>query len=285
MKHHPHSQRGLALIAVLWLVAALSLLVGSLLNSVRGEIRTTRQLQNEVQAQAWGDAIVLLTLQQLQAAGQTQWSRPARFVQRWNDQDYDVQLHPANGWIDPNHAPASLLANLLLVQAGLTAEDANALAERMVQTREITAAGISGRFDDLPDLLRVPGLGLDTFAKLACCLGFYGDGDGRVNPIAAPLPVLKALAPENAEKLQPIIQLQERLMSQPASLETAATVDTADTSFINPQHIHQNPQSTVRLSVRVGDWVRIWWVQLNAPTAGLPWRVDARQTLPSPSTP
>ena len=61
------SQQGMALIAVLWLVAALSLMVTGVSGVVRQETRVVSTAKDRVTAQAAGDAAIALVLQQLTA--------------------------------------------------------------------------------------------------------------------------------------------------------------------------------------------------------------------------
>ena len=68
-------QRGMALIAVLWLVAALSLMVVGVSGVVRQETRMVAVAKDKVMAQAVGDAGVVLVLQQLAAQNLLETSR------------------------------------------------------------------------------------------------------------------------------------------------------------------------------------------------------------------
>jgi len=61
------SQQGMALIAVLWLVAALSLMVTGVSGVVRQEAKMVGIAKDKVTAQAVGDAAVVMVLQQLSA--------------------------------------------------------------------------------------------------------------------------------------------------------------------------------------------------------------------------
>jgi len=100
--------RGLALIAVLWLVAALSIIVAGLLQSVRTEARLGTQLQDVALASASGEAAMQLALQSLLAAGKP-LDRLADVNMPWMDQSIAVRIMPLNGYIDLNAAPPSCL--------------------------------------------------------------------------------------------------------------------------------------------------------------------------------
>jgi general secretion pathway protein K len=276
--------KGLALVSVLWVVAALSLLVSALLGSVRGELQGTRQRQDALQAQAWGDAALLLTLQQLVAQAQTQWAAPARWRQTWAGQTLIVELRPASGWIDPNHAAVTLLADLLQHRGELPPDSAQTLAESIVAVREQTSTGagttaVNARFDTVADLMRVPGMPVGTYAKIADCLSVAGNANGKVNPMAAPAEVLQVLAHGRTEQLAPI------LAAQAQALETPNSASMVDTTFMNPQHIQHDPDATVRLAVAVGAYSRVWWVRLVDAGGPLPWQILDQQTLAIPTPP
>ena len=59
-------QRGMALIAVLWIVAALAILATGMTQSVRQQVRVTALTLDAVAAQAVGDGAIALALQALQ---------------------------------------------------------------------------------------------------------------------------------------------------------------------------------------------------------------------------
>ena len=266
--------RGLALLAVLWVVAALSLLVHSLVSTVRAEIGISQQYRDELQAQARGDAFILLALQTLHHSGQRSWGQPQNLTVNWEGQTIAVELRPANGWINPNNAPAPLLAELLQHLGELPPAQATELAERMVSTRQASTGAVSSRFDNAADLMRVPGLSVETFAKIQPAIAVAAsDSAGKINPLAAPREVLHVLTQGHADRTAALLQAQQRQMVEPSSLTTV------DTSFINPALIEQRDSSALRLAVRQGAYLRIWWVQWGTGPGPLPWRVLEQQTL------
>lgn len=76
-KHRNKKQRGMALLAVLWMVAALTIIVSGLTRSIREEARVMSLSRQNVQAQALGDAAIQLALQAL-VASNTPWPAPGR---------------------------------------------------------------------------------------------------------------------------------------------------------------------------------------------------------------
>lgn len=186
---------GLALVAVLWLVAALSIVVAGLLQSVRTEARLGAQLRDGAFAAAAGEAAMQIALQTLLATGQPV-DRPMSADVAWLDQTITVRAMPLNGYIDLNAAPPELLAQMFQTAAGLPSDRANLLAQAVVRERtQPGASGVPPGFEAVEDLLRVPGIDYPLYARVAALLtADLAHGSGRVNPLAAPPGVLRVLA-------------------------------------------------------------------------------------------
>ena len=203
----PAYQRGMVLIAVLWMVAALSILVTGMTRSVREEVRTLALARQSVEGTAWGDAAIGLVLQEMV-------SRPANAVTTlvkaqtvYRGASIEVEVVPLNGLIDLNSAPEALLANLYAVAGGLPAQSASVLAQATVQTRgQRDAHGMQKRFEAPEDLLQIGGVDYPLYARLSSLVTADLRGAGKVNPLAAPLGVLTVLAAGNAEVANRIAQ-------------------------------------------------------------------------------
>ena len=124
--------RGVALIAVLWLVAAMSLVISGVVQSVRSEMRTIGSYRQTVLANAAGDAAILMALQSLHASQQEPKNSIQVIPVQFEGQSYAVRIHPLNGLIDVNHAPVTLLAQLYRHAGGLNPEAAQALAQATI---------------------------------------------------------------------------------------------------------------------------------------------------------
>ena len=125
----------MALIAVLWIVAALSLMVIGLAGTVRQQIQIIGNQRDQVSGQAAGEAAIALALQALQVAPQ----RPAgssTLALSYGGLDIAVELAPLNGTISLNGAGVPLLAALLQGAGGLDAGRAQALAGELVAWRD-----------------------------------------------------------------------------------------------------------------------------------------------------
>ena len=107
---------GMALIAVLWIVAALSIMISGVQTSVRSEIRIVGAGRQALEAVALGEAAMHMALQDLAASKERSARRLARDY-FYAGRGMQVELIPLNGLIDLNKAPRDLLA-ALYEQAG-----------------------------------------------------------------------------------------------------------------------------------------------------------------------
>jgi len=265
----------MALIAVLWIVAALSLLVIGVSDTVRQQIRVVGTERDQVTGQALGEAAVALVLQQLQTLPE----RPRGIVTTavpYAGVSIEVELAPLNGLISLNGAPPELLASLLQVAGGVPAGRAQALAAALVDWRDgrpeldpaaDPAARRPRRFEAAEDLLLVPGVDYGLYARLAPLVSADLTGMAGVNPEAAPPGVLAVLAQGRDGVAQQY--LRQRASGQPG----------ADTSGFNPAFIATGGTSLYRLTANVpleaGKMLHL--VQDVALVAGAsrgaPWRV------------
>ena len=204
----------MALIAVLWIVAALSVLVIGMTKTVRQQIRVASTLQEEVGGQALGEAAIVLALQAIQTR-----TEPLRASTRapvaYGGVEVEVEVMPLDGLISLNGASAPLLAHVLQGAGGLDAGRAQALAQVMVEWRDQrpevdpTAPGGASvsarRFEAVEDLLLVPGVDYPLYARLRNLVTADMTGGDRVNPMAAPAEVLGVLAGGNSAVVERII--------------------------------------------------------------------------------
>lgn len=219
----PHA--GMALIAVLWIVAALSLLVIGVTASVRQQIQAVGMQRDLVSGQALGEAAVALVLQQLQVSPE----RPRGVVTvnvSFAGQPIAVEVASLDGLISLNGAPPDLLAALLQVAGGLSAPQAQELAVTVVKWRDSLpelddltvdpgARQQNRRFEAVEDLMLVPGFDYSLYARVAPLVSADRRGGSRVNPEAAPPGVLAVLAQGNSGVVAQY--LGQRAAGQPAA--------------------------------------------------------------------
>ena len=186
--------RGMALVAVLWIVAALSVMALALAGTARVQVRTASVQRDAATAQAAGEAAAALALQELLAQPALPDAGHATVV-HWQGMDIAVHITPLNGYIGLNSASAELLA-AVLQSAG--AGNAQALAEAIVAWRDGTDMPPGERrqlrrFEAVEDLMLVPGMDYALYARIASLLSVDAAG-GAVNARGAPADVLRALA-------------------------------------------------------------------------------------------
>ena len=209
--------RGLALVAVLWMLAALMVTVTGVLYAVRGEVRTAASFREMAVAGALGDAGIVLAAREL-AGTRGQESRLQRYDVAFEQSTVSIRTIPLSGLIDLNAAAEPLLADLIAVAGGVDRAQASSLAQRIIDWRDAdeqpqpqgaensayAAAGSpfrtrGGPFEAPEDLLQVLGFDFDLFARLRPLFTVHSRGGGRVDPAAAPLPVLQVLASGNEQ--------------------------------------------------------------------------------------
>ena len=260
------SQRGVALIAVLWIVAALSIVVTGLVKAQRDEIRTVATAREAIEASALGNAAIQLTLQRL-AASREPVTRLSRLDVTYESRAMIVEITPLNGLIDPNRAPADLLAALFSIAGGLDGRRAAALAQSVTAARTAESGAGRARFEAPEDLLQVPGMDYDLYARLAPLLTTDAVGGGLVNAMAAPLEVLLVLAGGNAVEAARI------------AAEREAVRPGIDLTRLNAAFIDASVSRRWRMQARVPTAdgkvaVVTRSVQFTAaPTSPAPWRI------------
>ncbi|CAM5781009.1 type II secretion system protein GspK [Ottowia pentelensis] len=223
----------MAIVAVLWIVAALSVLVIGVTGTVRQQVQAASSLREQVSGRALANAAVALVVQQLQVESQ----RPTGLADvqvSYSGVVMNVQVAPLNGLISLNGAAPDLLAALLQVAGGLPAAQAQALAETLVEWRDVPpqlsltgeagARGQSRRFEAPEDLLLVPGFGYDLYARVAPLVSADLSGTGRVNAEAAPPGVLAVLAQGNEARVA-------QYVAQRSSAQVGADLSAFNSAF------------------------------------------------------
>lgn len=272
---------GMVLIAVLWIVAALSIAVTGLTRSVRQEAVLMGASRNVLQAAASGEAAIALVLQQLRVSA-APLSRLQELSVEFDQRAIPVQMMPLTGLIDINAAPPALLAKLYAVAGGLPTGAAEALALATITAREQRdARGAATRFEAPEDLLQVPGFSYDLYARLADLVTADIRGSGRVNPLAAPAAVLAVLANGDAAAAGRIAS------------ERQAGAEGIDTSALDGNMVQAAPSRRVRMTARVampdGSFVNVQRDVDLTPSKrdGAPWQVfhSINRIEPAPSNP
>ena len=274
--------RGLALVAVLWMVAALMVTATGVVYAVRGEVRTVAAVREMAAAGALADAGVVLA-----ARGLTEAKNRDNGLQQ-SDVSFEqatvgIRVVPLTGLIDLNAAPEPLLADMIAIAGEVDRGLATRLAQRIVDWRDTdeqpqadgaedaayAAAGSpyrtrGGPFEAPEDLLQVLGVDFDLYERLRPLVTVHARGNGRVDPAAAPLAVLRVLAAGN-----------EQIASAYAGARQASGA-LADTTRFPAAFIARTPSSRylVEASVRLSNGALLVTrrvIDAAAADEGVPW--------------
>ncbi len=258
---------GLALVAVLWIVAALTIMVMSMAQSVRQEVRAVSGARQAVVGEARGQAAIALVAQDL-AARVDKPQRLFTLEANFRDVPMQVRVQPLNGLIDLNNAPAGLLTLLFQHAGDIDKSRATALALAAVAHRSaLDARGRAIGFEAPEDLLRVPGFDYPLYARLAGLVTADLRGSGRVNALAAEADVLSVLADGNAARAASL--MAERDAGRPGIDTTGLQADYLEGIAHTSRYLLQ-----ARVPLPGGAWLLVArTVDFAATRSGVPWRI------------
>lgn len=283
--------RGAALVAVMWMVAALTLLVGGILGVSRAELRGAQTFTSAATAAAVGDAAIQLAALEWTVAPPDvpALTRKAYEFDGWQ---VAVRIVPANGYVDLNGAPEPLLIDLFRYGAGLDDAAAEMFAQRIIDWRDpddgasprgaeaeaYAAAGVgfrprNGRFAAVEDLMQVLGMELDLFDRIRPFVTVWaGSGARGVDPMAAPPEVLAILAGGDASRVAAI-----------AGARDAGDLS-ADTTALEQAHLARGRTTTLHVEAAIPDGdgrlaVRGRWISLERSPDGAPWKTVATEAV------
>ena len=149
-------------------------------------------------------------LQEITVTNEWRIDRPQDAKVSFEDFRFDVRVVPLNGLVDLNRASVGLLQALLIHGAGMDDAAAGKLAEVIVQRRSTALPqGGSSLFDAIEDLLQIPGIDYEVYARLAPLVTVRTGGSGQVNPYAAPPAVLAALASGNQAVVHAFLNVRD----------------------------------------------------------------------------
>ena len=278
LRHQPvrQLQGGIALVAVLWMVAALSMLALALAATTKSELHTAQGVRARAEAAAIGDAAIQLAVLELRSTPEAQ-EKFAHFGYEFAGRAVAVELVPASGLIDLNQATEELLTELFSGPGGEEPALAAELAQRVVEWRtpglteaggDYAAAGVShrprgGPFQYPEDLLQVLGVSYPLYDRVRGLLTVRGGGAG-IAPQAASEDVLTLLAGGDREQAARIAA-------------TRADDPTTDMTGLATRFLGGGGASVYRADARVQlgerSYRRTRWIDLSQNGAdGTPWR-------------
>lgn len=223
-------QRGVALILVLWVIALMSVLLGSFALIARTENLESRHLFDTTTARYAAEAGLERAVYELRNPDPlTRWvgdGRPYEFA--FDNALVHVELTDESGKIDINSADDVLLQSLF-VSIGANTDQAAALSDAIQDWRdpddvvrphgaeaaEYKTAGLSyvprnAPFQTVSEVQQVFGMNYELYARIEPAITIYAGG-GAPNPAYAPLQALLALPGMTPELAQQLIQARQQV--------------------------------------------------------------------------
>lgn len=284
-------QHGVALVAVMWIVAALTLLVAGMLAVSKAEVRAAQTRAQVGGVTGLGDAAIQLAVLDWRTAPVPP-DRLLRTRYRVDGVPISVAVIPASGYIDVNTAPETLLQALFVHGAGASPELARTLGQRIIDWRDpddaalpdgaeaeaYATAGVAwrprnGRFIVLEDLMQVLGLDFEMFDMIRPFVTVWSGSGQGVNPLAAPPEVLAILAAGNRDRAELIAAARDA--GDPA----------IDMTMLEQAHLNSGSGGNilhVLASVPAGQGrfgVRGRWIQLSPDEDGAPWKTISAEPV------
>ena len=284
MAARPRQITGAALILVLWLVAALSLVVLAGAQGVRQQAQRATLDLERLRTESVLDAAIQVVAQRLLVdKGQGSQYRILRLA--LGSSDVWVEITPSGGMVDVNVASDALLQALFQRAGGLSSGEAAILSSRVrdyidpddapggvggAEAAQYRAAGWptlprNAAVEDLSELKFVLGMTTGLYEIIAPHLGI--NGQQRIEIDSAPPALIDALTGQQG--------LGARIHNSPPEMRAGALLSGAAAEFFTPTRSSGAQTMRLRAFARAeGErwWLREVWVDLGErPDALTPW--------------
>ena len=226
----PHRERGVALVAVLWILALLATLVLGFVADTQPELRIARNNVEAARAGAIADAgVTMAILGVFNTAPTSPWRGDGRVLTlAYGGGTIRVHIEDEDGKLDVNKTPIPRLRALFAI---LGAEDPDLIANSIAEERRsaIDNALLSGdlgavappAFFAMDELGGLPGVTPALYRRLRRVLTVYS-GNAVVDSRTAPAEVLKSMPGAEAAQVDATIALREQAATAAARGESAA---------------------------------------------------------------
>jgi general secretion pathway protein K len=237
------AQRGIALIAVLWLTVLLTVIASSLAYSMRGEALSARNALSLAQARAAVDGAIERTAFELsRPRGNPEAWSPDGAWRTWTEGDirFRVTAVDETARIDLNVSNDALLKGLLANVGGADADTVQRVFDAISDWRDpddlkrpngaeaadYQGAGrkykpANGPFESIGELRRVLGMTPELYAKIADSLTVYSRQQG-INAATAPRDVLLAVPTATPEAVDAFLQQRAQALQDKQAPPTFA---------------------------------------------------------------
>lgn len=286
VKNRPvNNQDGMALVMVLWLVAAMSLLVASVVYVARMDVQQLQFGQQQAKVGAIADKAMRLTMRQfvLDVADNGSLRHIAQqYDFRVQDTKVEVGIHSASGLVHLGSITPEFL--LAVLQYGVGFDEQKIEALKLLLDKGFALAEVAegelelpNRFRVIEDLLLIPGVSLDVFEKLKDYFYVGQLGAPGVNPAAAPRELLSVLAAGEDGVV-------EEFMSLRASARQSPGEEILPHSQFTPELMSSANSSVYRVDVTLSPsakmtFKRRYWISLIPSRYGLSWTLQAKEPV------
>jgi general secretion pathway protein K len=243
----PPRQRGVAMILVVWVIALMSVLLGSFALIARTENLQARHLFDSTTARYAAEAGLERAIYELRRPDPTmRWigdGRPYEF--QFDNALVHIELTDESGKIDLNSAAGDLLQQMF-VSAGLTLDKAAQLSDAIQDWRdpddvpqphgaeasEYKAAGLTyvprnSPFQTVSEVQQVLGMDYELYSRIEPAITIYAGGT-QPNAAYAPLQALLALPGMTPELAQQLIQQRQQMQPGQAGQPSAPQLTLPD---------------------------------------------------------
>ena len=276
------NEQGVALAMLLWIVAALTLLVSGVVAMSRTDVQLTALQLAQARAEAAAEGAAHLLMRDLRIEQQAgDYDGQSVLSRRYQLDGLAIlgRAYPVSGLVNINSASPELLTDLFHYTGGLRAAEAETLARRVVQWRgDVTRSGEfeeeasqQGRrtFAVLEDLLKVNGLSRELYDRVSPALSAQQAGQYGINPAAAPHGVLLMLAEGDQTRVDFIANSRQDVLPGEA----------ADYSGLASPHLAQGGSGSaycLEIEVTVSEdrvFKQRIWVSSESGGSVLPWQI------------
>ena len=238
------SQRGIALVAVLWGVTILSIIAAAFLADTRSQSGLTRNMLENAKAQALADAGVYRAVAGILSIDPAiAWRADGtRYEMALGEGQVVITIFDEGGKVDLNRAQDRLLAGLFEV-FDVPEEEASAIVDAMrdfadrdddrrdagAEDSDYSAAGLEwgakdAPFESVEELQQVLGVSRPLYDRVAPYLTVHS-GRAQINPVVAPREVLMAMPGLGEEQVEALLARREEAgESRIRSVGTAFTI-------------------------------------------------------------
>ena len=267
------SEAGVALAILVWLLAAMSLLVGSIVMQARVDAKLSGLHLTTARVEAAGDGAIQLALTNLlvlERDGEFSGRSAHYGTHSLGKLEAGVVLTPLSGLIDLNMASEGLLSALFSSVEGMDESAVYELVTSVVKWRSAAPQDLGdspgGRFEVPEDLLMVEGVDRDIFEVVRDSLYVASQGRAGVDWVSAPASVLQALGEADEKTAMELVA--SRLTQKVEYLEPPVGMDLSYQQAVQSYSYRADALMVVDNTV----YLRRRWVdRAQVGADGLPW--------------